>query len=206
MLLLPPLPCGGSLGPERQRDLSKVTQQSQLQSLGLTLGAPITVTGGIFISALQGALCRSEGLWLLQQKRRGGASGNPGVPCSPPPRLRWLLSVHRVLRAPLFSWSFLSGQGGGGTSPPHGPGVGLQSGQVWVCPWLPGAAAAVRQVGLRSQLCLQRTSDHRSLPGPRVGAPSGEVWPLRVALLVKDLGLCLSGSLRLYRVWGSCGR
>lgn len=154
--------------------MSKVTQQSQLQSLGLILGAPITVTGGIFISALQGALCRSEGLWLLQQKRRGGASGNPGVPCSPPPRLRWLLSVHRVLRAPLSSWSFLSGQGGGGTSLPHGPGVGMQSGQVWVCPWLPGAAAAVRQVGLRSQLCLQRTSDHRQV------TPRSKGWgPIR---------------------------
>ena len=65
VLLLPPLLRGGSLGPKRQRDLSEVTQQSQLQSLGLTPGAPVTVTGGIFISAQQGALCRSEGLWLL---------------------------------------------------------------------------------------------------------------------------------------------
>lgn len=200
VLLLPPLPRGGSLGPERQRDLSKVTQQSQLQSLGLTPGAPITVTGGIFISALQGALCRSEGLWLLQQKRRGGASGNPGVPCSLPPCLRWLLLVHRALRAPLSSWSFLSGQGGAGTSPPHGRRAGVQRGQVWVCPgWLPGAAA-VQSGGLASSPSSASRGHRitgRSLPGPRVGAPSGEVWPLCVALLVKGLGLCLSGSQRL---------
>lgn len=172
ILLLPPLLRGGSLGPERQRDLSKVTQQSQLQSLGLTPGAPITVAGGIFFSALQGALCRSEGLWLIQQKRRGGASGNPGVPYSPPQLLRWLLLVHRALRAPLPSWSFLSSQGDAGTSPPHGPGVGAQRGQVWVCPgWLPGAAAA--QSGGLASNPRSASRGHqvtgRSLLGPRLG-------------------------------------